>query len=455
MKSRIYLVALVGLAMMLVGSEAWAVCYVDQNAQGRNNGTTWGDAYVHPQLALINGCTEIWVAKGVYTPVLTGSDATVSFEIPAGTKMYGGFAGGESSVDQRLPSVNQTVLSGDVDHNDHDPGNWMSRTFKDINGRNSYHVVTMNGNSPAPITTATVLDGFLIAGGNAPEGADIEDGGAIYCEAGDAPGECSPSLSNLGVIGNAADNVGGAMSLNGRSSPRIVDTTFAGNYAFLGDGGAVSIRSSSTDPNTKITIVNCAFLENGTNNRGGAISIRDNAIGVINSTFFNNYAIGYSGGAIDIDGSGSLSALNSTFVNNTSHGAAISNRLTGSGSIFISNSIFWNNKNFAGGTADVENYYMTDVAYVAASVLENGCPDTLSVCLNVTADDPKLGEPGDHGGATITLIPAPGGSAIDKGDNSGCPSVDQRGVPRTDGHCDIGAVEWRLSDDIIFRNGFQ
>ena len=449
---------LVGLATMLVGSEAWAVCYVDQNAKGKNDGSSWANAYVHPQLALVNGCTEIWVAKGVYTPVMAGSDPTISFDIPGGTKMYGGFAGGESSVDQRLPSLNQTVLSGDVDHNDL-PGNWMSRTPNNIVGRNSYHVVTMNGELPAPITTATVLDGFLITGGNAVEHSDggDGDGGAIYCEAGNASGECSPSLSNLTLIGNQAGGGGGAVAFNGRASPFVGNSTFSSNYAFVG-GGAISAHSSSADPSTKITIVNCAFFGNQTTaDHGGAMSVGYNAIEITNSTFFANSAPLGRGGAIDIYGYGKLSSLNSTFANNSSYsgGGAIDNQLSGSGSIFIFNSIFWGSYTESGETPDIDDYDKTNLSYVASSILPSGCPDTLSVCLNVTAEDPKLGEPGDHGGATITLIPGPDGSAIDNGDNSACPLVDQRGVPRTDGRCDIGAVEWRPSDESIFRNGFQ
>jgi hypothetical protein len=56
----------------------------------------------------------------------------------------------------------------------------------------------------------------------------------------------------------------------------------------------------------------------------------------------------------------------------------------------------------------------------------------------VLAADALLGPLADHGGPTQTLVPLPGSPAVGRG--SGCPPVDQRGVPRRE-PCTSGAVE--------------
>jgi hypothetical protein len=56
--------------------------------------------------------------------------------------------------------------------------------------------------------------------------------------------------------------------------------------------------------------------------------------------------------------------------------------------------------------------------------------------------DPLLGPLADNGGFSLTQLPLPGSPAIDGGTTAGCPSTDQRGLPRPAGlSCHIGAVE--------------
>ena len=60
---------------------------------------------------------EVWVAAGTYKPT-GGADQTISFNPPAGVKIYGGFAGTETSRGQRDWITNKTILSGDLQGND-------------------------------------------------------------------------------------------------------------------------------------------------------------------------------------------------------------------------------------------------------------------------------------------------------------------------------------------------
>ena len=62
---------------------------------------------------------------------------------------------------------------------------------------------------------------------------------------------------------------------------------------------------------------------------------------------------------------------------------------------------------------------------------------------DIESTEPNLGALQDNGGPTHTLLPNSGvpSAAIDAGKSSGCPTGDQRGQTRSDGSCDIGAVE--------------
>jgi hypothetical protein len=61
---------------------------------------------------------------------------------------------------------------------------------------------------------------------------------------------------------------------------------------------------------------------------------------------------------------------------------------------------------------------------------------------DIRTSNPMLGPLADNGGLTPTHLPLAGSPALDLGDGTGCPAVDQRGVTRPQGTaCDSGAVE--------------
>ncbi|MEJ2054983.1 MAG: VCBS repeat-containing protein, partial [Calditrichaceae bacterium] len=136
--------------------------YVDENAGGNNTGLSWANAYSSLSQAITNatGGAEIWVAAGTYIPDTTGlSDhRQASFTLSEGISLYGGFAGTESTLNEREWENNQTILSGDIG-------------ILDDSSDNCYHVILGN--------TSTRLDGFYVTGGFA-NGADQESlGGGI------------------------------------------------------------------------------------------------------------------------------------------------------------------------------------------------------------------------------------------------------------------------------------
>jgi hypothetical protein len=86
--------------------------YVDKTASGVNDGTSWENAYTDLQQALsavVSG--EIWGAAGSYEPGATRAD---TFQLKNNVALYGGFDGTEDTLDQRDPSIHQTILNGDL-----------------------------------------------------------------------------------------------------------------------------------------------------------------------------------------------------------------------------------------------------------------------------------------------------------------------------------------------------
>lgn len=189
------------------------------------NGTSWATAYSNLQTALTNVAanTEIWVAQGIYKPTVN-TDRTISFSIPSGVILYGGFMGTETNQNQRDFRANITILSGEIG---------SATTVND----NSYHVVTFLG-----VNSITVLDGFTVMRGNAnltagrmhPEPSPmmqpitIDDGGGISLDNGS-----SPLIINCKIISNDAVAGGGLYATN-NSNPIIKNTVFMDNQATFG-----------------------------------------------------------------------------------------------------------------------------------------------------------------------------------------------------------------------------
>ncbi|MGY6554357.1 MAG: S8 family serine peptidase [Wenzhouxiangella sp.] len=111
--------------LLLLPLHGWAqaIIYVNANATGSNNGTSWANAYTDLQTALIAATpgSEIWVAAGTYRPItpadptsVTTAEREATFQLRNGVALFGGFAGNETQRDQRNWQANPTILSGDI-----------------------------------------------------------------------------------------------------------------------------------------------------------------------------------------------------------------------------------------------------------------------------------------------------------------------------------------------------
>lgn len=143
------------------------ILYVDKNASGLQNGSSWTNAYRSLEQSLDRathcpGTNQIWVADGTYTPYAEVPRIT-TFGIPPGISVYGGFQGTETSINQRIPGSFPTILNGDIG---------ISGNLSD----NLYHVVSI-----LPGTGNVILDGLIIEKGmaNGPMPSE-QTGSGIY-----------------------------------------------------------------------------------------------------------------------------------------------------------------------------------------------------------------------------------------------------------------------------------
>lgn len=197
--------------------------YVNASADSTiADGTSWQRAF--PDLAYVlskvaqKGDT-IWVAKGFYYPTKT-NDRSVSFAIPSGVVLLGGFKGDETVSSKRNAQSNLTRLSGDVG---------LAYVEED----NSYHVLQLEN-----IDKNTVLDGFYIERGYSIDAPNAPFGAGLY-------------LKN-----------------NTRNNPIIKNCIFFLNQAL--EGGAIYVQNSAE---INLTLENCSFGSNKSKKNGGALYI--------------------------------------------------------------------------------------------------------------------------------------------------------------------------------------
>ncbi|MCP4259287.1 MAG: hypothetical protein GY774_17520 [Planctomycetes bacterium] len=395
-----------GTARIRIGAHAYPVVklvvkewdneslYVDADAPGANNGSSWDDAYVNLQdaLSLARANLEIHnihVAQGVYTPDrgadLTPGDRIATFQLIDGVTLKGGFAGfGEPDPNSRDIDLYETILSGDLLGDDiesliiqNDPfGRWRDEPPFD---ENSYHVVTSNSDNPT-----AVLDGFTVTGGNADGGYGDAVGSGLYN--GDPWTEGSSiTVLNCTFIRNYAGWGGGMISFY--CNPTLVNCKFRGNYA--ADGGGINIRGNPK-------LVNCTFSDNfaifhgwGASTGGGMYN--NGSPTLINCVFFRNQARSY-GGAIYNRGNPTL--VNCTFTANTlnpwsknSNGGAIYSR---DGMVTLTNCILWGDQ-----PNEIALDKEEDSPLITYTNIQGGWPDSRGI-IGIIDADPLFTDP-DNG----------------------------------------------------------
>jgi hypothetical protein len=347
--------------------------YVDQSISSSSYGTSWDTALktLDEALRKAHNCpniTTINVAAGTYKPnnkpynagiqITTPNARGVTFHLPNGVALYGGFPNGGGTRDI---AANLTILSGDIG---------MAGNASD----NAYHVV-LSVNDAA----TTVLDGFTVSEGNANTASSI-----------------------IVEAQTIVQNRGGGM-YNSSSSPRITNTTFTGNSASQG-GGMYNFSSSPSITNTTLTV--------NTGTEGSGMYNRSSSPTITNTTFTGNAAISNGGAMYNYESNPTIT--NATFTGNAanSNGGALYNFLFSNPT--VSNSILWGN-----GTEIVNNSASATVSY---SIVQGGytgcsnCPGTNGNAdpLFVDAANPA-GPDGIHRTADAAGIYKPGSKPYENG----------------------------------------
>ncbi len=425
------------------GAAHAAVCRVT-NA-GTGDGSTWATAAPLQSALADANCDEIWASQGTYLPTLT-VDRSISFAINRPLKLYGGFAGGETSLSQRSSDNRLTVLSGDIG-------------VAGDNTDNSRHVVVIGaaGNGVHQ-RSDTVVDGLSIVDGNVFSIGQYSEtkGGGLLCSAVGSGRVCSPTISNVLFRGNSSIQAGGALASmagsGGVSSPLIRQSTFTGNTASTGGGAVFVYAGTASTANPEI--LQSSFDGNTVPGNfgvgvGGAVLLYGNLGHVVTlisqSTFNGNSATAASGagGAIasSSDGGGTSVATitQSTLVGNsaTSGGAV---HITSS-TFDVKSSIVWGNTAATGSQFHVNGGSIS----VDGSIVEGSCPAGVT-CTGAQNLDPQLGVLAFNAGSTKTMMPGLGSPALSVAGSCSASAVDQRGAPRpTSGSCDVGAVQRQLA----------
>lgn len=432
--------------------------FVDKDATGNNDGTSWVDAFTDLQsaLAAVNSGNEIWIAKGTYKPSVSNR-GTYFRIIRAGLSIYGGFAGTEVDIDQRVRGQNETILSGDLLGNDVNVADYPGSYFNTSrNTDNSYRIIHItSGGDELHLDGLTISDSHTNIDANTHGGAILKD----------------PIVRNLEITNCIIKN--------------NVSRNFAAGILADFDLGNVNGQ------NANVTIDGCQFTNNMSRSGSGIYTTikSDTKVNftITNSVFDNNIAAdispttkGQSGSAIWIRSSGhntegSFSLGNNTFVNNKDTGTnnladdryraplvigRFGNFNNTNDNAIVANCIFWNNtglndhvstNGFSRAISDMSGVPIASVKVYNSLDALNFVEGSINSSVNTLISDPLFSNISNNHYTLTSSSPA-----VNTGDNnyvSG--AIDFLGNQRIfNTTVDIGAYEFGASPLSVEKNPF-
>lgn len=405
--------------------------YVAADATTDGDGSSWSSAAQTISSALWKGWVfdEFWVAKGEYHEYLI-PDVSTTF--------YGGFAGTESSLSERVISANETIINA--------------------SGYDCTAVMGQNG---------VIIDGFTITGGKSNIGGGIRifekkevtvrnckitgnsasTGGGIYIYG------SVPNITHCSILNNSASTGSGIYCTNSHPrfeqchistnstegiylnecAPTISECTIENNKGYgismcntsvlLEDllvrenRGALLFGASSG------TVNRCRILDNYINTSEGSQNCRDSDPVFNNCLFANNFNT--KGGVFLITFGGNPTFVNCTLVHNRA--------IEGSGfylfqsGLTLKNCIMWNDGDEIANLSGSGN--STNISF---SCIQEDNSRTSNINVAPLFVDPAEGD----------YHLANGSPCIDRGTSAGAPSNDLDQNPRSQGAgVDMGAYE--------------
>ncbi|MDY8137865.1 InlB B-repeat-containing protein [Aquimarina sp. 2201CG5-10] len=277
--------------------------YVDKDATGTNDGSSWTNAFVAVESALQYAAsgTEIWVADGTYVPSTSNANTRLArFTLPDGVKLYGGFNATETQLNQRDPKTNIAILSGDINGDDNATILDTEPTRQD----NTYNVIVIEGNAKD-----IIVDGFTITGSNSV----TSNRGAVFANPQSAGDEITATFTDCIIEKNSGSSVAGYWS----NMPNIA--TVSADVDFI---SCVVRDNFSRDQNTFLvsvgngnatgSIANSIFYNNTSQSRASCLYVFSDDFEIVNSTFANN--TGANGNVISIFANGTVGTIDNTII---------------------------------------------------------------------------------------------------------------------------------------------
>jgi hypothetical protein len=271
------------------------VSYVNSNATGDNNGTSWENAWIDLKIAIDEtDAGEIWVTEGTYYPT-TGTDREAFFDLQPNVNLFGGFpASGNPTWEQRDWKIYPAILSGDLG---------VANDTSD----NSFHIMELVSWNAFDNT----IDGFVFTQANSDYSAGGIDISGLF------DFDSKVTIRNCTFRENYADYEGAGIDCSW-TTLIIENCIFENNYSGY-EGAAISFFADhfSTDE-VELICTNSIFRNNYAKYSGGALDTRGNNT-FYNCLFENNFAE-YEGGALSHFRDGKVKAVNCTFVGNETLG---------------------------------------------------------------------------------------------------------------------------------------
>ena len=384
--------------------------YVKPVAGGNGNGSNWENATADLHTAIqTTGVTKVFVAVGNYN---VGDN---SFIMKNGVEIYGGF-----DPDNNIKTLGDARILPT-----------LTTDGSVLNGQNVRPVIWNVFTTSTSLDNTALLDGFTLTNGK------YTVGGALYNN------YASPTLTNLVIKGNKADNDGGAMYNLNSSSPVITNVIIENNTANYAGGifnrnnsspvmTGVVIRNNTAnndgggmynDVSASPVMTNVSITGNASQN-GAGIYNRTNSSPVITNALISNNTATSNGGAIRNESNSSPNLTNVTIANNNGSNALYAT----DGSTSLNNSIV---------LGSVTSAYTSQYSLVQGNTGNtNGNLDATGITADDVFANPAAGD--------YTLKSS--SPVMNKGSNIlNSTAIDLAGNPRiyNNGIVDLGAYEYQ------------
>jgi uncharacterized repeat protein (TIGR01451 family) len=372
-----------------------------------------------PDATHVGGCTaapDDCSIRDAVAAANASTDASNTINVPAGTYPI---TAGQLVVD---PAVSTTTAIAGAGARD---------TTLDAGGASRVFAIE---------SSDTTLSGVTVTGGSSTDlagpGPDAGDGGGIIVSYGGIGQLPSLTVVDSTVAGNTAGFQGGGIDATSFHNIMAFDATFP----------VTVLRSTITNNHLTGGSPPTAAIGAGVNTFGDLTITNSTITGnTVDSPTVVNLGGGVGAGISPVNtGPSTVTLTNSTIANNTVTGAPTSS----GGGLAISSSsasvttsvtntiIFGNTVNGA------EQDCFGVVAPTSANNLTGDASCLFTDAGSAQTADAGLGALDDNGGPTNTLALRYDSPAVDKGTDTGCPAIDQRGISRPQGTaCDIGAFE--------------